>query len=99
MFKLTIKRKDNSIYWVEHFNSQSELNNWLTEERTRPYWDSSFKVATEELKTSFSDEQLQRQKDQQLLASTDWYVVRFMETGVVIPEEISLQRSQARERL
>lgn len=38
MIKLTITRPDGSIYWTEHFNSQAECNNWLTEEQTRPYW-------------------------------------------------------------
>jgi hypothetical protein len=32
----------------------------------------------------------------QFLHSTDWYVVRFLETGVPIPEEISLKRAEAR---
>ena len=41
-FKLKIKRQDNSIYWVEHFNSIESLNIWLTEEQTRPYWDSTW---------------------------------------------------------
>lgn len=31
------------------------------------------------------------------LTSTDWYVVRFAETGVAIPAEIAEARKQARE--
>ena len=30
------------------------------------------------------------------LAATDWYVVRFAETGVVIPTEITAERAAAR---
>ena len=30
------------------------------------------------------------------LDSTDWYVVRFSETGVPIPEEVSTKRAEAR---
>lgn len=30
------------------------------------------------------------------LDSTDWYVVRFSETGVPIPEEVSAKRAEAR---
>ena len=30
------------------------------------------------------------------LASTDWYVVRLTETGVAIPEEVSIKRAEAR---
>ena len=33
------------------------------------------------------------------LNSTDWYVVRFAETGVTIPDEILLARQKARERI
>ena len=33
------------------------------------------------------------------LASTDWYVVRFAETGVAIPVEITTARSAARARI
>ena len=34
-----------------------------------------------------------------LLSSTDWYVVRFAETGVEIPQEIRAQRQSAREEI
>lgn len=33
------------------------------------------------------------------LASTDWYVVRFAETGVAIPAEVSAGRAAARARI
>lgn len=33
------------------------------------------------------------------LASTDWYVVRKLETGVEIPTEISIARAEARLRV
>ena len=35
----------------------------------------------------------------QLLASTDWYVIRQHETGVAIPEGMSEQRQAARNRI
>jgi hypothetical protein len=31
------------------------------------------------------------------LASTDWYVVRFAETGVAIPDDIKTKRQEARD--
>ena len=45
MITLTIKKADNSIYWVERFNSQAHADKWLAEEMTRPYWLNSY-VAT-----------------------------------------------------
>jgi hypothetical protein len=42
MFQLIIKRQDESIYWIEHFNDLPSLNRWLAEEMTRPYWDPTY---------------------------------------------------------
>ena len=47
-------------------------------------------------------EQLQAQTNAEArsyLASTDWYVVRFAETGVAIPADISAARQAARESI
>jgi hypothetical protein len=33
------------------------------------------------------------------LASTDWYVVRYAETGVEVPEEVMKKRQEAREQV
>jgi hypothetical protein len=33
------------------------------------------------------------------LASTDWYVVRFAETGVAIPDDIATARQEARDAI
>jgi hypothetical protein len=41
-FNLIIKNADGSIYWTENFNSKRELNGWLNEEKTRPYWKKEF---------------------------------------------------------
>lgn len=47
-------------------------------------------------------EQIQEKVNKQAreyLAETDWYVVRFAETGVAIPEDILALRQQARESI
>lgn len=47
-------------------------------------------------------EQLQGQANNEArayLLSTDWYVVRFAETGVAIPEDIAAARQAARESI
>lgn len=33
------------------------------------------------------------------LSLTDWYVTRFIETGIEIPSEISIKRKEARESI
>lgn len=42
MFKLIIRKGDGSHYWTEHFNKQNQLEKWLAEEMTRPYWKQEF---------------------------------------------------------
>lgn len=39
---LKIKRQDGSVYWIEYFNYIEDLNIWLTEEKTRFYWDPNY---------------------------------------------------------
>lgn len=36
---------------------------------------------------------------QQYLNDTDWYAVRYAETGIEIPEEVRAERQQAREKI
>jgi hypothetical protein len=44
---LKIFNADSALIWTEHFNTENELNNWLEEEKNKPYWNSDFSVATE----------------------------------------------------
>jgi hypothetical protein len=49
-----------------------------------------------------TQEELDRREEQSLLAylaSTDWYAVRFAETGQAIPEDVVTQRAEARARI
>lgn len=41
-FELVIKNADGSTYWRESFESKLSLNQWLNEEKTRPYWKKEF---------------------------------------------------------
>jgi hypothetical protein len=50
------------------------------------------------------DEELGRQvmaniDARRFLATTDWYVVRFAETGIPIPEDIRIARQEARDKI
>jgi hypothetical protein len=99
MFKLTILRQDNTIYWVEHFNTQVELDVWLTEEQTRPYWDITFITQIDDLTPIIDPVQLLAQKESDearaYLLATDWYVLRSFD-GIPVPSEITLERIAAR---
>ena len=43
-------------------------------------------------------QKLLKQQQYEELLPTDWYVVRYMETGVAIPEEILQQRQEIRNK-
>lgn len=49
--KLTIKRSDDTVYWVEFFNSVAAQERWLSEEMTRPYWDPTYTTEVEVTET------------------------------------------------
>lgn len=48
-YRLTIYKADGSVYWVEHANRREDVERWLSEEQTRPYWDPSYTHVIEEL--------------------------------------------------
>ena len=52
MIILTIFNPDSSIYWVEYFNDIDLCNNWLNEEKTRPYWNPEFTHTIEDKRPS-----------------------------------------------
>lgn len=61
--------------------------------------------ANEEYVLKTSDEASEQKKSeriaelQSLLNKTDWYAVRYAETGVEIPDEIKVERQAAREEI
>lgn len=48
MITVTITRKDGSVYWVEHFNTIKDANEWMTAEKRQPYWQKDFKVSVDD---------------------------------------------------
>lgn len=59
---------------------------------------SEYTIVEEDI-TSELERQRINQESLALLASTDWYVVRQLETGVEIPKEVLEARIQARLRI
>lgn len=47
--KLKIKKADGSIYWIAYFHGMANLDAWLIEEQTRPYWNPSYIIEKYEL--------------------------------------------------
>lgn len=100
MTKLVINNADGSHYWTEHFNSQDEANAWLAEEKTRPYWDAT---RTHEfiptIEFELSEQEIINSEALAYLQSTDWYVIRFADSGEPIPDDVKAKRSEARARI
>lgn len=99
MIKLTIFNPDLSVYWIESFNNQIDAHKWLDEEKTRPYWNNEFTYAFEGSEIQINPQDEINQKALSYLASTDWYVVRMIETNEPIPEEIKQKRQEARQQV
>lgn len=55
-------------------------------------WSNVEKVVTEEEIKHQNDIRLAKE----YLSETDWYVMRFVETGKAIPEDIQVKRDEAR---
>lgn len=43
-FKLTVSKKDGSIYWQDYFDTLALAKNWVDKEMSKPYWVSSYAV-------------------------------------------------------
>ncbi len=98
--KLEIKKKDNSPYWLEHFNDLESANKWIEEEKTRPYWDSEYTYEIIEIpENTVSEQELVNNQALKYLRETDYYVIRMMDIGTPIPNEIQVLRQQARDRI
>jgi hypothetical protein len=52
-----------------------------------------------EVNTELTQELSRNHQARKILQSTDWYVVRFLETGTPVPEEITEMRRHARENI
>lgn len=75
IYKLVIKRANGTVYWAEQFNSQAELNKWLAEEKTRPYWDAAWSVEISALDleiTKTPEQQIQEARRKEYPALTDF---------------------------
>ena|ERR1044072_6065533 len=69
MFRLIIKNPDGTVYWRESFNNREDLDEWLAEEQTRPYWNPGFTTDIQDLTPpppSQGDIDAEAQKRQQI---------------------------------
>lgn len=61
---------------------------------------TQMKTAEEKaLEEAHAEQELINTEARQYLRDTDWYVVRYQETGVEIPEDVLSERQAARDRV
>lgn len=83
-----------NINEAEYHDKWSEVQAWLAEH-------PEYVIVDDTPPAPAPEELVQRELVAQMsyLASTDWYVTRFAETGVVVPDEIKAARAAARARI
>lgn len=87
-------------YDILTFTSTVKSRTWqgeafeLTEDEVAEVETYITTIATDE---SLSDAMAQIHESKKMLAGTDWYVIRKMDTGVEIPDNIKQLRARARE--
>ena len=96
--------KDNKIIAINETGDFPCLVHDSVEEDTEHTVNDYLQVNGEYVLTS-SDEAIEQKKAERIdelqkyLDDTDWYAVRFAETGVEIPDEIKAERQSAREEI
>lgn len=96
--------KDNKIIAINETGKFTLLDHDSVEEDKEHTVDDYVQVDGEYVLTS-SDQAIEQRKSERIielqnyLAATDWYAVRFAETGVEIPDEIKAERQSAREEI
>lgn len=99
MYKVSIKNLDNFVNWSTKFEKYEDAVNWTVEQLKKP---GRMQQPLEELIVDVSAQiALEKAKSDAKahLLNTDWYVIRFMDSGIEIPAEIKSSRQAARELL
>lgn len=93
MFKIEIKNTEGKVTHAAHFLTEEEGIVWVSENET------SFGLDFVAVHTDVTEQKaIEKQKLEalQYLVSTDWYVIRQMETSMPYPQEIKDARALAR---
>ena len=95
---VVIRSVDDRRIAVFEAVDMAQADAWIASES--PKWDApgGFQVIKDDM-TSTVAQQRANQEALNYLASTDWYVIRKMDTGIAVPEEIEKLRQEARERI
>lgn len=99
MFKVEI-RKNGILTNSAEFETQAKADAWVLQEQ---FAGSFGPINSYDLQiTDITAEALQKQTNKEALAylaSTDWYIIRELDSGELCPDNIKTARAQARARI
>ena len=92
--------KNGALTNQAKFKTEQEANKWLSYHTEIKSFgeEGEYEVQTEDITADLAQREV-NDEARAYLRETDWYVTRFAETGVEIPEEIKSQRQMARESI
>jgi hypothetical protein len=101
MTKIIFKDLNGNIIQQASFEDYNKAIEWKSEqEDSLPNWKTKEpKNYSVEILENCIDQDKINQVSFNYLINTDWYVTRFIETGIPIPEEIKLKREEARGKI
>jgi len=113
MYQVNIKNVEKDLSWSAQFESKELAQEWLDKQIGKPNRLPQRKVIVDEVEvempSEFTSEILDisemvalskaKLEAKQYLASSDWYVIRFMDSGVEIPSDVKQKREEARKLL
>lgn len=98
MIKVTISTQDGVITNEGQFDDQATADAWAAQGTAEGWWAADALVHSMDMSASIAQDTVNAQA-LAYLASTDWYVIRFADTGVAIPDDIKTARATARAQI
>jgi len=104
MYKVNIKNNDLFLssngeygFWSANFETLELAQNWLNKQLAKPSKVGCFsEIINISAEVELKKSQFEAKK---YLADTDWYIIRKVDSGVDVPNDVVLKRQQAREIL
>jgi hypothetical protein len=103
MFKVTVINSNKlGSPFIGKFLTEIEAIDWIdncSNKSSKPWGElGEFEVEIEDISAQLAQEEINTES-LVYLASTDWLIVRELETGVLCPEEIKTMRQLSRENI
>ena len=97
MFILKVINKNDASVQESQFETEQECHNWIIECESKLSWGNplDYDIEISDI-TSEYNQKLINEQSLKYLMETDYYIIRFLDTGEAIPAGIQQLRQQAR---